>query len=397
MTPEELIELIESPEAVEFLQQHASDDPMRLLLKYASSPWKKELASQMAHRQKLSRKLPGWTHNKRVLFPSGISPEQASSEHTARLKASLIQGEHLLDITGGLGVDSFYLSQRFTKTTYVERNRELALLAAHNFKVLQQAGITVNVGNGLEHLATSSADVVYADPARRGKQDQKLSALDDYEPNLLPHINLLVKNGRQSFIKTSPMLDIREGVKQFRYVQEVWVISYRNECKELVFKLQQGSENGLLKMFNIQASGQMDTFETRLDHTPNTSYADEVRAYLFEPNASILKAHATDHLAEKLALLKLHPNSQLLSGDSTIADFPGKVFLVQAVLKPYDKSLQKGRFNIISRNYPDKAEKIQQKLKIQPSRDAFIIATQNLKGKYVFIKAVWQNNPESNK
>tara|TARA_B100000949_G_scaffold233327_1_gene249480 strand:- start:1201 stop:2376 length:1176 start_codon:yes stop_codon:yes gene_type:complete len=389
LTVSELSAFIQTKEAQEFIRENRDKDPLQLILQSARIPWKKELASQIAWRQKLARKLPEWTSHPTVLFPGGVSTEQSSSEATARLKASLIQGRELLDITGGMGVDTFYLSEGFKSATYVEQQEDLAHITAHNFRQLGKTQLEVQQGDGLDFLKVSSADVVYADPARRDEDNRKMVSLDSYEPNLIPHLHLLTLNQRVTFIKTSPMLDISQACSQLKSVAEVWVISYRNECKEVIYKLQGGAEIPLIKTYNILTDGSISNFNFEMGSSASAEFTDKLSTYLFEPNASILKAGGADALAQHFKVAKLHPNSNLLTHSEPLPDFPGKTFTIKQEFKPYDPSLRKGRFNIISRNYPDNAEKIGKSLKIKPSGNQYLIATQTLSGRYVFIIAEW--------
>ncbi|MGB0177334.1 MAG: THUMP-like domain-containing protein [Owenweeksia sp.] len=387
MTATELIELIGKAEAQEFLQKNINSEPFRLILDSASVNWKRELASQIALRQKLSKKLPEWTANTHTLFPSGISIEQSSSEATAKLKASLLEGDELLDISGGMGVDTYYLAQKFKRAQYVEQQPELAAFAGHNFKQLGSHHISVDQGNGTDFLRSTTADVIYADPARRDEHDQKLTLLNSYQPNLLPFLDELTRNNRRTIIKTSPMLDISQASAQLQKVSEVWVISHRNDCKEVVYILSSDATSALTKTFNIRSDENVEEFSFTPDNLIKAELTDTVEDYIFEPNASILKAQGTDALAREYGIGKLHPNSNLLTSPTPVPSFPGKIFLKKDVLKPYHTSFKKGKFNIISRNYPDNAEKIAKSLKIKPSGNNYLLATQILSERYVFIKA----------
>ncbi len=387
MTITELVDLIHTSKAQAFLKDNLNDDPLQLILKNGAIAWKKEMASQIAWRQKLAKKLPEWTAHPKVLFPAGVSTEQSSSEATAKLKSRLLNGKKLLDITGGMGVDTYYLSQNFEQALYVEQKKELAVLAAHNFNTLGNTSIEIKQGNGIHFIADSEADMIYADPARRDLKNRKLTLLDSYEPDLLPHLDILIQNDRTTLIKTSPMLDINQACKQLKHVSEVWVISHKNECKEVIYMLTSISKVPLLKTFNILANGEVDEFTIEPASGTQAQLSDKTDTYIFEPNSSILKAQGTDALAQHYQIHKLHPNSNLLTNNQPIPAFPGKTFAKQDVLKPYHPSLQKGRFNIISRNYPDNAQKIGNVLKIKPSDTNYLLATQTLSGSYVFITA----------
>ena len=369
----------------EFIEQNIKKDSSALALKYHGDERRSFLVSQIKARQQIRKKLPQWYSNSDLIFPAGLPLEQASSEATAKLKSSLISGNEVLDITGGLGVDSCYLSQSFNKTTYVEQNEELATHARHNFGVLK-ASIEVLHADGPEKLAHSTADVVYVDPYRRDEDQRKLISLTDYQPNVKELLDLLTRNGRRSMIKTSPMLDISQGISQLQQVSEVWVISHRNECKELVFLLEAGTtKQPEIKTYNL---GTTDIQEFRWPGADIPDIAtSKVLQYLYEPNSSVMKAGIQDAVAAELKLCKLHPNSNFYTSDKRVQPFPGKSFEVKDVVKAWDKSLKGGRYNVISRNFPAKANQIEKKLKLTPSDHNYLIATRLFNNSLRFVMA----------
>ncbi len=381
MSPEEISHIIENRD---FIKSHSSDDPFKLLLKYAKQPEKKVLVEQIQARQKIRKKLPDWLENPNIIFPNGLSLEQASSQATAELKASLVNGYELLDITGGLGVDCFYLSESFTKSTYVEQNAELAEVAQHNFEI-SNTNIKIIIGDGIKTLEGSEADFIYVDPYRRDDAKSKVVALSDCLPDVTQLLDLLVSNGRKSLIKASPMLDISLALEQLKFVSEVWIISHRNDCKEVLFLMDAQTKSVRVKTFDIYPE-RIYTFEFLLDElTEAKATIDNPENYLYEPNASILKSGGQDILSKKLKVKKLHPNSNFYTSTEVVTDFPGKTFMIKQLFKPFDKSLTKGRFNVISRNFPEKANEIEQKLKLKPSYKDYLIATRLMDGSYTFI------------
>lgn len=368
----------------DFIKAHLHDDTVKLLLKHSKDEEKKLLIGQIAARQKIRKKLPEWYQNFDLVFEPGLSLEQSSSEQTAQLKASLIKGNQLLDITGGMGIDTYYLSQSFNQTTFVEINPELFNSSSHNLKTLSPS-IEIICGDGVEVLKKSSADVVYLDPYRRDDSNRKMVSLSDCTPDAIQLLPNLTKPGRTSIIKTSPMLDISAATSELLSVAEIWIISVKNDCKELVFVLKEGSHKISVKTFNITTEGTQQFQFYKNDKTvPSLS---EPGKYLYEPNASILKGNGQDQLAEAFRLKKLHPQSNFFTSEILKADFPGKCFEIKNILPPFDKSLVKGRYNVISRNFPQKADKIEKKLKLLSSKNDFLIATKTLNDRHIFITA----------
>src|SRR5690606_17789024 len=275
---------------------HINEDPIKLLLKYSNDEGKKLLVEQIASRKKIRKKLPSWYQNLDLIFLPGLSLEQSSSEDTGTLKANLISGKHLLDITGGMGVDTFFLSQNFDKTTYVEKNPELYKTATHNLSALSKRIETVNA-DGIEILKKSAADVVYIDPFRRDSANQKMVSLADCEPNVLHLKPWLTQNGRVTYIKASPMLDIHTAINELKNVSEVWIISSRNECKEVVFKLQEQKDQPIeIRTFNISPNiTERFNFTWNPEKRVDLSFSEPLN-YLYEPNASVLKSGGQDFL-----------------------------------------------------------------------------------------------------
>jgi 16S rRNA G966 N2-methylase RsmD len=199
----------------EFVQDHLKEDPAHLLLKYQGSYDfdLKEAVQQVAARQKVKTKLPLWTAHPKVVFPASLALEQSSSELTARYKAGFVQGERLIDLTGGFGVDAFFLGEKFRKVVYIERQKDLAEIVAYNFRLLSSNSQTYEVisTDSMEFLQQTGQffDWLYIDPARRGGNNQKLFKLADCEPDVRASWPLMKEKAQNIMIKASPMLDIK--------------------------------------------------------------------------------------------------------------------------------------------------------------------------------------------
>jgi len=372
----------------DFILKNLRGNTADLALKYAGRDHSKTLISQIGWRQKLRKKVPEWYEKPGLVMPSLLATEQASSAATAKLKAELISGEELLDITGGLGIDSFYLSESFSKTTYVEQDAALVAAAEINFKAFDK---TINVlhADGLAVLEQSTADVVYIDPYRRGSgRNERISSLKDSTPDVTTIKDQLIKNGRKTLIKTSPMFDLNLGIKELHHVQEIWVISLRNDCKEVVYQLSEENTDKhiLVKTFNQTPEG-WQQFES----TQNTGRApintSPPRPYLYEPNSAILKAGLQEEVAEVFGLYKLHPHSNIYTSDEFQSDYLGKIFSLKKVRNASDKKLKKGRYNVIARNFSTKASEIEKKLKLKPHNSNYLIATRLMNDQYALIEA----------
>lgn len=236
-----LVDILTPVPVREFIQAHLNDDPLALVLqskKYPELPIR-EIAAQIQSRKKAQSKLPEWYANQKIIFPHGVSMEQCSSEVTAKYKASLVEGKTVTDLTGGLGIDLFYLSQKFEQTNYIERSGELQVLAQHNFEALGVNDITQFHGTAEEYLKLEKepACCYFIDPARRDAANQKVFQIEDCSPDLNLIIPLLLERKAEVLIKLSPLLDISQALEVMPNVKEVHVVSVKNDCKELLFRL----------------------------------------------------------------------------------------------------------------------------------------------------------------
>ncbi len=374
MTLSDKIHLIQRIESQRFIQENQKVDPVKLLLKYGNDPEKKWLAAQLAIRKKVAKKLPEWTNNSSLIFPEGVSAEQASSEETAEIKANLLNGNTLIDATGGMGVDAFYLSKNFVHTQLFEQNSALADVTKYNLNTLQ-SGILVHSKAFTPASIVEKIDVLYLDPARRGNENEKLIDLETYEPNVVAWLPELLKKAKKVVIKTSPMISIDLAISQLKNVSEVWVISVRNECKEVVFLCEpKPSASLVFRLLNSTPTLLENEAFTAEQLSAKANLSNHIKRYMYEPNASIMKGSAMDALANELNLLKLHPNTNFFTAAHHIFNYPGKVFEVISLHKPNDKALKGIRANVISRNYFEKADVIAGRLRIKPAKHDYLLA-----------------------
>ena len=198
-----------------------------------------ELATQIKGYRKALEKLPRLAARQGIVYPPGVSLEQCSSEATARYKASLLpEGRRCADLTGGFGIDTLALSERFAQVDYYETQAELARIAAHNFSVLGADNIAVHSEDGLAALETTQEeyDLIYADPARRVTHAHRVFSVADCTPDIASAKDLLLSRSRRLLIKLSPMLDIAATLRIFPQTSQVHVVAVRNEVKELLLR-----------------------------------------------------------------------------------------------------------------------------------------------------------------
>lgn len=386
---------------IAFLQEHLNDDPHTLQLRHAKSDRirMKLVGAQLVARQKARNKLPQWHANFELVLPPPLSIEQASSEQTAAYKASiLIQNSEkpalLVDLTGGMGVDVLAFSRQAERVIYVEQQPDLAELAAFNLPKLggtnitfaHQTGVVANANSFLAHF-TETADWFYLDPARRDRQGGKVVRLEDCEPNILDWYRPDNSTGfRQKtkaiLLKTSPLIDIETVVRQLPDVAAIHVVSVDNDCKEVLFVLKTGFVQSDMEVtaVNLRTTGPDERFTFRRsdEKTAHVEFGNPQR-YLYEPNASLMKAGAFRVVAEQFGIRKFAPNSHLYTSDELITGFPGRSFEILADCKPDRKEvhlfLPDQKANLTVRNFPEPTETLRKKLGILPGGDLYLFAT----------------------
>ena len=377
----------------QFVQDHLEEDPALLLLKYQGkvSFGLKEAVQQIGARKKAAKKLPQWVSNPDLLFPPSISLEQSSSEETALFKSHGLAGEVMVDLTGGFGVDSYYLSQGFKKAIYCEQNETLAALAKHNFQMLAPGKFQIVQGDSLGYLSASLQhfDLIYADPARRGTGNQKLYKLQDCEPDVVSAWSLLRSRSNKILIKAAPMLDISQAWEELPEIQKITVVSVKNEVKELLLFWQRGKEMSPRHIEVVDLGHDYPNFEfAPTAEAKAISSLGEAEEYLIEPLSGILKAGAFSLFGERFGLKKLEKNSHLYTGSQIPGRIPGRIFQVIREIPAKKQEIKSlfptGKANVICRNYSMGAEELKKKLGLKDGGEDFLIGTKTQSGFKVF-------------
>lgn len=377
-----------------FIREHEKDDPSQLVLaghKFPEIPIK-EVAAQIQARQKAKHKFPEWYRVSGIVFPPSLSIEQASSETTARYKASLVSGNHLLDLTGGMGIDTYYLSHSFQKTDYVEQQAALFELAGHNFKILASAQIRTHHTKAENFLAQldHQVDCIYIDPARRDDQKRKVFRLEDCTPDVVSLQASLFEKSNQVLLKTAPLLDIKAALQVLEYVKKVIVIAVNQDCKEVLYLLDKkyNEEPGLETVHFLGGTSQKFSFSKSQEEEAKVHYAEPLN-FIYEPNAAILKAGAFKAIAEVFQLQKLHPNSHLYTSNVLKAEFPGRIFQLKAVSKYNKKALKTVlpslKANLTTRNFPESVVQIRKKTGLKEGGNTYIFATTDIHNNHILL------------
>ncbi|NQX97147.1 MAG: RsmD family RNA methyltransferase [Flavobacteriales bacterium] len=383
-----------SDDSLKFIQQHQNKSltELALLLSKKTELNKDFILAQINGIQKAKNKLPQFYSTPNIIYPIKLSLEQCSSEKTGVYKSEIINGEKLLDLTGGFGVDSYYFSKTFTQVTYLEQNKSLHNIVKQNIKLLGAKNIKLFNSTAEDFIATTTQkfDVIYIDPSRRN-QNQRVFKLDECTPNIIELTSSLFKISNKILIKTAPLLDIKQTIKDLKFVTKIWVIAVDNDCKEVLYLLENEKiVEPQISTINLTKENQEFEFNFKQEETANTELS-EPENFLYEPNSSILKAGAFNSLCKSFNIKKLGQHTHLYISKTLIDDFPGRTFKIENVLSYNTKEFRKlniQKANVSCRNFKDNVEQIKKKLKIKDGGKNYLFATNDKNNKPILIVCV---------
>ncbi len=397
-----MIDRIASKEVQAFLRDHEHSDEKALVLqnKTVLGLPVSVIANQLKARKKAKDKLPTYFSTEGIVYPPSINLEQSSSEATAQVKTMILRNalkshpETCADLTGGLGIDSFYLSSLCRQVHYIEPNLELLTIAKHNHERLGATAISYHSTTAEEFLNTSqcNVDFIFIDPSRRSSASKKVHRLSDCVPDVTKLQESIFRLTSVMLIKTSPLLDIQQGLSELSCVTDVYILSVSNECKEVLFLCRANSKKlPEIHALNLSGKAQATFSFTRYEEQTSESQFSEPLTYIYEPNASILKAGAFALVGNRYGLFKLHPNTHLYTSKVLIPDFPGRIFRVVTMVKADKKSISPffadGKGNVITRNYPMSAEHLKKKVGLKDGGDQYLIACSTVQGRQTIVAA----------
>ena len=315
----------------------------------------------------LLKRMPHW------IFPSSQSIEQATPEAVAIRKSKAFSGNTVLDMTGGLGIDFLFLAKRAEKAVYVEQNTWLAEVARWNFRDLNQVEVICgDAKDALEDL-NIELDLLYVDPDRRVK-GQRTFLPEESSPNIAALWPLMRKKAKHIWIKMSPMVDITSLTKSFPDYSEIEVWALQRDVKELLLRFAPRIGAQQIHTHHILHGDTVERFDARVEDIHVPAQTSGVEVFIYEPNPAVMKLGAWRKLAQDFELKMLDTHTHMFTGASYRDDFPGKVWRVEKMGKPGDKSLlNPNGMHIISRNFPQKAEDIRRKYRI-PEGETLLLA-----------------------
>lgn len=400
-----------------FIFEHEAEDEIDLLLKHTTIQGipTKLVADQISGRRKAKLKLPTWYATKNIIYPPSVNVEQCSSEATATFKVDLLKQniksdfDKVVDLTGGFGVDSFFLSSLFREVDYIEPDENLFEITRHNHNTLQEIRIPAcpagrqNLECRIQHHRTTAEDflattkdnfdLVYIDPSRRTKGNQKIFRFADCVPNITQLQDIVFQKADRLLVKASPMLDLLQGIKELKHVEKVFIVAVENECKEVLFLCRKGFEGEpAIEAVDLSDTANQDfiSFDFLLSEEKSSTaeFSNPLR-YLYEPNAAILKAGAFKLIANRFSLKKIQQHTHLYTSENLITGFPGRIFEIEALIKPDAKVVRQqfpeGKANVVTRNYPLSPDELKKKTGLKDGGGKFLIGFSGVHEKFVVV------------
>ena len=351
---------------------------------------------QIEGKQIAQKKLPSWAKTEGVLYPPKLSLEQCSSEQTALYKQQLVERllpkerQNMVDLTGGFGIDFSFLAKQFEEADYVETNEQLCETAQHNFPLLGHTKARVH-NRSCEDFIDEMGEfcLIYLDPSRRDSDGRKVVALSDCSPNIETLQDKLLDHALIVIVKLSPMLDIQDTLRRMSDVCEVHVISVGGECKEVLLVLSREKKDKLC-FYCVNITAQTQSFCTK-SRDAEPVIASQLERFLYEPNASILKAGVQNALCQTYDVKKLHPFSHLFVSSHFIDDFPGRSFIIEDYCGFGKKDLKRllegiSQCNLTVRNFPATVAELRKRLKLREGGNVYLFATTLCDGSHVLIR-----------
>jgi len=369
-----------TPEIQTFILENQGQDVHALALKKPPHPdWPYALIlDQIKSRQKAKTKIPTWLEHQNIILPPSDTLEQGSSQACAKYKASLFKGKTFVDLTGGASIDSWAMLENFDHASILDCDEAASTRIAHNLKMLSDKNVTVKNENAEDFIQNmQSVDLAIIDPQRRNQSRKGLYKLEECSPDItsiLPYIK-----AKQILLKTSPMLDIDQAIKQLTCVQAVHVVEWQGECKEILLTLSLESPKNqnppitAVKIDNHGAPINMFSY-TREEEKEAHAEINEPQKYLYEPSPAFIKAGGYKSIASRYKAPKIHLQTHLYTSNIPIQDFPGRSFEIIDTYPAKSKKLPIQKANLKTRNFPQDTATLKKKLNLKDGGEDYLFA-----------------------
>ncbi len=378
------------------------------------------VADQISGRRKAKTKLPKFYQAVDIFYPPSIHVEQCSSELTAQFKAKIIAAaldnartnassvlKTGIDLTGGFGVDAFFISQACEQLHYVEPNTALLEIARLNHEVLGATGIRHHAMTAEAFMKSSDQrfDFAFIDPSRRNNT-KKVFRLAECQPDIVRLLPIILEKADRVLLKASPLLDLHQGLIELKTVDKIFVVAVDHECKEVLLLCSRaGVVEPALMGVNLSSrfpgnkKGIEEFSFTFAEETNSKSVFSDPLTYLYEPHSWILKAGAFKTVGRRFSLFKLQVNTHLYTSDQLVESFPGRIFRIEnrskglrtLSEKPGTTRLKEdfpeGKANVFVRNYPLSPDQLKKKLKLRDGGEKYLIGFSGAKEKFLVAAA----------
>ena len=370
---------------------------------------------------------------------STLNPQPATLN--SQLSTLNCHASRMTDLTGGFGVDFSFTSCAFASATYVERNAQLCHMVEHNLPLLGIDNAKVVCADAVDYLSTLDMQtMIFLDPARRDQHGAKTVMLADCTPDVVQLLPQLLKKSRFTMLKLSPMLDWHKAVEDLQgTVREVHIVSVGGECKELLLVLSEeieselkvfcadleaggsgeaglsggssGSSSSSCSSFSSEPSSPRTPSSTSAPShpstpslsaslfvyapssscpAPNSKLKTQNSKFLYEPNASIMKAGCFDELAAAYGVSPVSRNSHLFLSAEPVDGFPGRSFSIERVTTLNKRELRQAlagieKANIATRNFPLSVAELRKRLKLKDGGDVYIFATTTAEDEHLLL------------
>ena len=370
-------------ECIDFAREHLNDDTARLLLSSAKHPGiDMPLAVQQIEGMRAaSTKWPGLLQHTDYAYPPRLNREQASSEATARYKATLLPTHgRVADLTGGMGIDSLAFASQATEVDYVERESSLCALEERNFRTIKADNIRCHCADSIEWLrGRGHYDTIFIDPARRNAAGRKVAAFEDCQPDLPAELPLIRQHCTLLMVKASPMIDLQLASTQLQNVEQIHIVALRGECKEVLFLCAGQPTEPVIHCVDLHPSHSFHcSFTPSQAIAAQATFCTTVGKYIYEPHAALMKAGYYSLIGQRWQLPLLAPSTHLYTSSTLQASFPGRIFQVLQPLtfdrKAVSKAIPGGQAHVVVRNFPMEAAALQRKLGLREGGELFVIA-----------------------
>ena len=400
----------------DFIHSHVQEDVRQLALRSLPEGVDRPVAlQQIAGHQLALRKFPSFAGRAELWYPPHLNLEQCSSEATALYKRHLVErlgGDILYDLTGGFGIDFMTLAPRFSRAVYVELNKDLCQLAQHNFPLLNCSHAEIvcdSAENVLQQMPKAFAEttVIFIDPARRDSAGRKVCLVEDCTPDVCALQDEMRSHVRYTLIKLSPMLDLTAALRALHGIEEVHVVSVAGECKELLLVM--GRDMHPADEVSISCVDLIPQDEEPESQTFTFTFAEESAIvmdayfsfsergesvgpfYLYEPNASIMKAGAFKTIAKRLGVQKLAPSTHLYASNILLPQFPGRCWEVLEFSTFSKRDLRRLLADIEAadltvRGFPASVATLRKQLRLREGGDAHLMATTQSDGTKLLLR-----------